>query len=122
MKKALIIGFVGRNNSGDEMMLEMHRRILMRLGFTQIDISTEMSEDVVSNYRYPIQKILPLEKDYSLVLIGGGALETGAARAGAVGAAREPGSGGAKTGAGMAIWPISGTTPAWGCEDCKTGC
>ena len=77
IKKALIVGFFGRNNSGDEMMLEMHRRILMRLGFTQIDVSTEMSEDVVPNYRYPIQKILPREKDYSLVLIGGGALDAG---------------------------------------------
>lgn len=77
MKKALIIGFFGRNNSGDEMMLEMHRRILVRLGFEQIDVSTEMPEDVVPGYRHALQKTLPVKKDYSLVVIGGGALDAG---------------------------------------------
>lgn len=77
MKKALIIGFVGRNNSGDEMMLEMHIHLLEKLGFSQVDITTEWHEDIIPGYRYPIKKNSPQPYAYDLVLIGGGALGPG---------------------------------------------
>lgn len=75
-KSALIIGFLGRYNSGDELMLELHIGILKKLGFETIDLATEFPQDIERDYRHPIIGFDP-SKDYDLVLIGGGALNAG---------------------------------------------
>ena len=71
---ALLIGFVGRYNSGDEMMLEMHLQILRGLGFEDVDIWTEQILDV-TDFHYPLY--WHSRKPYKLVVLGGGGLDVG---------------------------------------------
>ena len=73
-RQALIIGFVGRCNSGDELMLEMHLEILKRLGFEQVDIWTELVKDATAARR-PL--FWAARKQYELVVVGGGGLDIG---------------------------------------------
>lgn len=73
-RNALLIGFVGRYNSGDELMLEMHLDLLRDLGFQDIDIWTELTADV-SDYYHPLR--WDPRKRYDLVVLGGGGLDVG---------------------------------------------
>lgn len=71
---ALIVGFVGRCNSGDELMLEMHRETLQALGFERIQVWTEFPGDATTG-RYPLR--WEPRHPYELVVIGGGGLDVG---------------------------------------------
>jgi hypothetical protein len=67
-----VVGFVGRYNSGDELMLEMHLQVLKSLGFTDVDLWTELPQDV-HDYYYPLY--WNPRKPYELVVMGGGGLD-----------------------------------------------
>jgi len=71
---ALVIGFVGRYNSGDELMLEMHLDLLRSLGFDDIDVWTELPERE-SHYHHLLH--WNPRKAYGLVVLGGGGLDVG---------------------------------------------
>jgi hypothetical protein len=70
--RALIVGFLGRLNSGDELMLAQHCKVLRRLGFNEIDLHTEFPHNLVPPYPLCYRPLT-----YQLVLIGGGALPIG---------------------------------------------
>jgi hypothetical protein len=73
-RHALVVGFVGRHNSGDEMMLEMHLQILRGLGFDDVDIWTDLTDDV-ADYYHPLY--WTPRTPYELVVLGGGGLDIG---------------------------------------------
>ncbi len=71
-RSALVVGFIGRYNSGDELMLEMHLQLLNSLGFRDVDLWTELPQDV-RDYYYPLY--WNPRKPYDLVVMGGGGLD-----------------------------------------------
>lgn len=75
-KKALVYGFIGRENFGDELMLELHNQILHKLGY-----STYFTTDLMffpyidEKYNY-YDRIFKDHNNlnFDLILFGGGAL------------------------------------------------
>jgi hypothetical protein len=75
-KKALIYGFIGRENFGDELMLEIHTEILKSLGFDVYYTTDSMHFSEISNdYFFKNRLETNHEKMvFDLILLGGGSL------------------------------------------------
>lgn len=75
-KKALIYGFIGRENFGDELMLEIHSEILKILGFEVYFTTNSMHFSDISD-DYFFKNRLETNHDkmvFDLILLGGGSL------------------------------------------------
>jgi hypothetical protein len=75
-KNALIYGFIGRQNFGDELMLELHKEILCKLGYSVYLTTNSMFFPYMDkNYIYN-DRIIKNHNDlnFDLILFGGGAL------------------------------------------------
>jgi hypothetical protein len=75
-KKALVYGFIGRENFGDELMLEIHVEILKSLGFDVYYTTDSMYfPDIRTDYFF--KKRLVTDHNnmvFDLILLGGGSL------------------------------------------------
>lgn len=76
-KKALIYGFIGRENFGDELMLELHKEILYKLGYDVYFTTNAMFffHNIDNKYLHN-NKIIKNQNNinFDLILFGGGAL------------------------------------------------
>lgn len=75
-KKALIYGFIGRENFGDELMLEVHTEILKSLGFDVYFTTNSMHFSEISNDYFFKNRLETNHNNmiFDLILLGGGAL------------------------------------------------
>lgn len=75
MKKALIYGFLGRNNFGDELMLHLHKEILEELGY-EVSYTTDVVNLSQTELKYIDSSFIKNMDcfDYDLIIYGGGAL------------------------------------------------
>ena len=76
MKKALIYGFLGRGNFGDELMAEIHRKMLLQLGYS-VYFTTDSNYHKNIDPSYKLRKIFIYDHediDFDLIIYGGGAL------------------------------------------------
>lgn len=76
-KNALIYGFIGRQNFGDELMLELHKEILSKLGYDVYFTTNAMYffHNINNNYLHNDRIIKDHNNlNFDLILFGGGAL------------------------------------------------
>lgn len=74
-KKALICGFIGRENFGDELMLQLHSKMLRDLGYS-VYYTTDavFFRYIKKDYIFLNRLIEPYNMSFDLILFGGGAL------------------------------------------------
>lgn len=74
-KKALICGFVGRENFGDELMLHLHTTLLKDLGYSVYHTTDAVHfKYLKKDYCFANKLIEPFDMSFDLILYGGGAL------------------------------------------------
>jgi hypothetical protein len=75
-KKALVYGFIGRENFGDELMLQLHMRMLEKLGYDVFCTTDFQWLEKINDQYFFYNKIIknPRVPKFDLIIYGGGAI------------------------------------------------